>query len=475
MNLKNNPILNADSYKISHFGFMENETTEIFSYIENRKGGEYPVTLFFGLQYFLKEYMQTPITMEMVDQAEIFLKAHGEPFNRPGWEYIVNNLDGKIPLEVRAVEEGTLVPEGNVMVTFVNTDPNCAWVTSYFETAFLRAVWYPSTVATRSFFMKQMILKYLNETGDPNLIPFKLIDFSARGVSSFESAMLGGAAHLVNFSGTDNISGIICSMEYYNSKEVTGFSIPASEHSVTTAWGKDNEEQFFSHAIDVYGGPGKLISLVADSYDLENAIKIIGTKLKQKILDNGCTIVVRPDSGKPSEIVLYTVQELEKYFGTTYNNKGYKVLHDSVRVIQGDGITLQSIKQILSTLKEFGYSADNVTFGSGGYLLQQLNRDTQRFAMKASSVVVNHERRDICKTPKTDMTKKSKSGRLMYVANISIVNGEPMFSNRSVNTITADQFDRHLHVDLMKTVYKNGEVVKEYDFDQVRINVAKSL
>lgn len=477
-NLRNNLILSlVDSYKTSHFGFMEDGTTEIFSYIENRQGGEYEKTMFFGLQYFLKEYMQTPITMEMVDQAEKFLTAHGEPFNRIGWEYIVRTLKGKIPLEVRAVREGVIVPEGNAMVTFVNTDPNCAWVTSYFETAFLRAVWYPSTVATRSFYMKRLILKYLDETGDPSSIGFKLIDFGSRGVSSLESSMLGGAAHLVNFSGTDNISGIICSMQYYNEEKVTGFSIPASEHSVTTARGKNGEEKFFSDAIDTYGGPGKLISLVADSYDLENAIKIIGTNLKQKILDNGCTIVVRPDSGEPSEMVLYTVQELEKYFGATTNKLGYKVLHPSVRVIQGDGITLRSVEQILCTLKEFKYSADNVAFGSGGYLLQQLNRDTQRFAMKASSVVVNGERRDICKTPKTDMTKKSKSGRLMYVADIIPTSdgGVPLYSYKLTRTIKVEDFDKNLYIDLMPVVYRNGEILKEYTFDDVRHNAIASV
>jgi nicotinamide phosphoribosyltransferase len=466
-NLRNNLILNlVDSYKTSHFGFMETGTTEIFSYIESRAGSEYKETLFFGLQYFLKEYMQTPITMEMVDQAEKFLTAHGEPFNRTGWEYIVNNLKGKIPLQVRAVPEGTIVTEGNVLVTFVNTDPNCAWVTGYFETAFLRAVWYPSTVATRSFNIKRTISSYLQRTGSIESLPFKMIDFGARGVSSLESSMLGGAAHLVNFLGTDNISGIICSMDYYYSKEVTGFSIPASEHSVTTAWGKNREADFFSNAIDVYGGPGKLISLVADSYSLENAIKIIGTTLKQKIIDNGCTIVVRPDSGDPASMVLVTVRLLDQYFGCNKNAAGYNVLHNSVRVIQGDGITIESIKEILDLLEKNGYSADNVTFGCGGYLLQQLNRDTQRFAMKASSVVVGGDRRNICKTPKTDMSKQSKSGRLAYVK----------FIGQDIKrTITVEQFDPTIHEDLMETVYRDGEILKVYTFDEVRANATKSL
>lgn len=458
-NLTNNVILNVDSYKVSHFGFMEPGTTKIFSYIESRKGGEYQTSKFFGLQYFLKKYMTTPITIDMIDQAEKILTAHGEPFNRKGWEHILSKHNGYLPLRIRAVKEGAIVPEGNVLVTVENTDPDCAWLSSYFETPLLRAAWYGTTVATRSMHLRNIISRYLHDTGNPDLIDFKLIDFGARGVSSKESAEISGMAHLTNFLGTDNIVGILASMEYYNSSEVTGYSIPASEHSVTTAYGADREKEFISHAIDTYGGPNKLISLVGDSYDLMNFIKILGTDLKQKIIDNGCTIVVRPDSGNPVEVVLETLQELEKYFGCTVNEKGFKVLHNSVRVIQGDGITANTVANILETMTANGFSADNITFGCGGYLLQQLNRDTLRFAMKASYTEVNGESRDVYKCPKTDLSKSSKRGRLTLIKRNDLI-----ITINENELVSSDQ-------EMLTTVYENGKLVKEYSFAEVRNTV----
>lgn len=455
-NLVDNVLLNVDSYKVSHFGFMEPGTTKIFSYIEARKGGDYPVAKFFGLQYFLKKYFLTPITQEMIDEAEIILLAHGEPFNRAGWQYILDHRQGKLPLRIRSVKEGTCVPEGNVLVTVENTDIKCAWLSSYFETPLLRAAWYGTTVATRSMIFRDSILKALEETGDPSLINFKLIDFGARGVSSKESSEISGMAHLLNFLGTDNIVGILASMQYYNTKTVTGFSIPASEHSVTTAYGEHREAEFISHAIDIYGGEGKLISLVADSYDTKEFIKILGTKLKEKIINNGCTIVVRPDSGDPAEMVLTVIRELEKYFGSTVNAKGFTVLHPAVRVIQGDGINIPMVHSILFNLRIHRYSADNVTFGCGGYLLQQLNRDTLRFAMKASYTEVNDESRDVFKMPKTDPSKASKRGRITLVerdGNFATIQEKDMLSTDK---------------ELLNTIYEDGELLIDLNFNDIR-------
>lgn len=413
--LTDNIILNTDSYKLSHFGFEEPGTTKMVSYIEARTGGEYDETIFFGLQYFLKKYMQTRITMTMVDQAEKIVLAHGLPFNRNGWKYIVKQRGGRIPLRIKAVKEGTLVPTGNALVVIENTDPNCAWVTSYFETAILRAVWYGTTVATRAFEFRKLIKCFLEETGDPTEIDYKFIDFGSRGASSKESSEIAGAAHQISFAGTDNIVGILAAMEYYNASEVPSHSIPASEHTVTIAWGRDREKEFFENAIKVYGGPGKMFANVCDSYSFENALRIWGSELKDALLESGSTVVIRPDSGVPVEQVMLAVKTLEEYFGSTVNDKGYKLLNPAVRVIQGDGVNLDSVREILETLKAEGYSASNVTFGCGGYLLQDLTRDTLRFAMKGSYVEVNGESREIRKTVETDPTKASKAGNLMLV------------------------------------------------------------
>lgn len=253
MTIKNiNPILNVDSYKSSHFLQYPEGIEYIYSYIESR-GGKWDKTLFFGLQAFMKEYLSQPVTKMDVDRAERFMKAHGEPFNREGWDLLISRYNGYLPIKIEAVKEGTMVPVGNALVSVINTDPDFAWIVSYVETALLRAVWYPTTVATQSKMIKNLILRYLEETGDPAGINFKLHDFGARGVSSFESAVIGGMAHLVNFMGTDTISGIIGAQEYYNmGEEMVGFSIPASEHSTMTILGRDGEVTQMKRMLDQF-------------------------------------------------------------------------------------------------------------------------------------------------------------------------------------------------------------------------------
>lgn len=460
MNTLNNAILNTDSYKTSHFKFMDAGTTKQFSYIEARTGGEYERAVFFNLQPYLKNNLTTRITMEMIDQAERFLTAHGLPFNREGWEYIVNELDGKLPLRIKAAPEGTIIPEGNVMVTVENTDPNCAWVTSYVETALLRAVWYGTTVATRSYMFNRLIKRYLDETGDPAQLPFKFVDFGARGASSKESSEIAGAAHLINFMSTDNIVGILASMENYNTDEVTGFSIPASEHTVTLSWGEDREKEFFENAVDVnLGAEGAMVSVVSDTYDFNKALDMWGS-LKDKIVKSGGTVVVRPDSGDPTEMVMLALERLEEYFGAEKNEKGYKVLNPAVRIIQGDGVDLEKVEEILETAKMAGFSADNITFGCGGFLLQNLTRDTLRFAMKGSYVEVNGESRAVRKTTITDPTKASKAGRLTLVKRWGCR-----------DFVTIQEEDKLItDKEILELVYENGEMVREWTFEEVRSN-----
>jgi nicotinamide phosphoribosyltransferase len=455
--LTENLILNTDSYKLSHFGFEEPGTTKMVSYIEARDGGEYDETIFFGLQYFIRKYMETRVTRSMVDQAEKIISAHGLPFNREGWDYIVDKLGGRLPLRIRAVKEGTLVPTGNVLATIENTDENCAWVVSYFETALLRAVWYGTTVATRAFKFRQLINRYLEETGDPTLLAYKFIDFGSRGASSKESSEIAGAAHQASFAGTDNIVGILAAMEYYNCDEVPSHSIPASEHTVTISWGKDREKEFFQNALKVYGGEGNMVSIVSDTYSMENALKIWGEDLKEEVLAMGGTVVVRPDSGNPTEQVLNAVTTLDGYYGSTTNEKGYRVLHPSVRVIQGDGISLDQVEEILETLKSKGYSADNVTFGCGGYLLQDLTRDTCRFAMKGCLAEVNGEVRKIQKTVETDPTKASKAGDITLVKN--------MYDKfATIEKSKMVDYD----VDMLETVYNYGVSIRDQKFEDIR-------
>jgi nicotinamide phosphoribosyltransferase len=452
-------VLNSDSYKASHWLQYPPGTSHVFSYIESR-GGVHERTLFFGLQYILKEYFAKVVTADDVALAAEVCAAHGVPFNREGWLHIVNAHAGRLPVRIRAVPEGTLAPVQQVLLTIENTDPACAWLTSFLETALLR-VWYPTTVATNSWATKQLIARCLDKTGDPAGLPFKLHDFGARGVSSLESAMLGGMAHLVNFRGTDTMSALLGARVYYG-EPMAGFSIPAAEHSTITAWGRDGEAEAYRNMLRQFAKPGSLVAVVSDSYDLDHAVNALwGDELKQAVIDSGATVVIRPDSGDPTSIVLRTVQSLDKAYGADVNAKGYRVLRH-VRVIQGDGITRESIQSILAALESHGYSADNIAFGQGGALLQQVNRDTQRFAMKCSAVQVNGQWRDVFKDPATDPEKRSKAGRLTLLQN-----GAGFATVRIGSPTHAEQLERGWR-EALRTVFEDGQLLIDDSFADVR-------
>ena len=264
MSILNNIILNTDSYKASHWLQYPPNTETVFSYVESR-GGEYDKHVFFGLQIFLKEYLTKPITQEMIDEAEIFLAAHGEPFNKEGWEHILKEHNGYLPLRIKAVPEGMVLKTRNVLATIENTDPKCFWLPSYVETSTLRAIWYGTTVATNSWSIKQVIREYMEKTADSlDGLPFMLHDFGARGVSSMESAGIGGSAHLVNFMGTDTITGALYAMNYYSATDVPvfdetsmpAFSVPAAEHSSITTWGKEREVDAYRNMLKQFGEDG---------------------------------------------------------------------------------------------------------------------------------------------------------------------------------------------------------------------------
>ena len=452
--LTRNLLLNSDSYKYSQYDQYPPGTEYVYSYIESR-GGEWDATVFFGLQAFIKEYLTTPITMADVDQAEEVILAHGEPFYRKGWEYIVRELGGKIPLSIKAVPEGSIIPYKNVLAVIENTDPKCWFVTSFFETALLRAIWYPTTVATNSYESKKLILSWLEKTGDPALIDFKLHDFGARGVSSLESAGLGAAAHLINFMGTDTVAGLLYAREYYN-EPMAGFSIPAMEHSTVTSWGREHEVDSYRNMLKKHGKAGAPIAFVSDSYDIYEACKKWGTELKEDVLASGAVVVIRPDSGYPSDVVVKCLHILEKYYGAVTNSKGYKVLNN-VRVIQGDGIDHATINSILFCMEMAGYSADNVAFGQGGALLQQVNRDTMKFAMKCSAIKVKGEAawRPVFKDPVTDPGKASKRGR------VTLYRG-----NSGAYHSGVEDWEKTALVE----VYRDGELKREYTFAEVRAN-----
>lgn len=453
MSWLNNICWLSDSYKVSHWKQYPAGTKKVYSYFEPRAGAKFDKTVFFGLQYFLMEYLEGQVvTKDKIDEAEELFNSHfgGKVFHRTGWERILNKFGGRLPIEIKACPEGTIVDSSNVLMTVENTDPESFWLTNYLETLLVQ-VWYPSTVATQSRAMKQVLLSYLEKTGDPSLINFKLHDFGFRGVTCPEQAAIGGAAHLINFLGTDTVPGLVLAKRFYN-EFMAGFSIPASEHSTITSWLKEHEVDACRNMLEQY--PEGLVACVSDSYDIFNCCaNIWGGALKEQILARNGTLVVRPDSGYPPEIVVKVLDILGEKFGYTINSKNYKVLDPHVRVIQGDGIDFAMLDLILSAMEKSGWSADNVAFGSGGGLLQKLNRDTQKFAFKCSSALVGSTERDVFKQPITDSGKKSKSGRLKLV-------------NDGGNLITVASSDPR--DDVLQTVFKNGEVLNKQDFIQIR-------
>lgn len=456
----------ADSYKFSQYKQYRPNTESVFSYGEFRGSQKFTHSIMAGLSIFLQEFMARPVTMEEIDYAEELMLAHGEPFNRTGWEYIVKEHNGFLPLRIKAAPEGTLIPLSNALFTVENTDKNCHWLTSFKETVLLPAVWYPSAVATISFNIKQICAEFLKDTSDtPSDIDFMLNDFGFRGVNVNQGAGVGGVSHLMMFKGTDNIMALIYAREFYKCK-MAGFSIPAMEHSTVTSWEKDGEFDSFDNMINSYADFGiKKFACVIDSYDTFGAVKNywIDGGLLNKVKAKGACVVLRPDSGDPTKVPVEVIQMLLEHLkdDCTVNSKGYKVLPDYVRVIQGDGINQESIRTILQKLKDLKISASNIVFGMGGKLLQaEIDRDTMEAAMKCSSTTLsNAVEIDVYKQPKTDSKKNSKRGRVTLVRE----NGE--YKTIRESDITSNQEE------VLRVVYENGKLFNIETLDEIRARI----
>ena len=278
----------ADAYKQSHHKFYPPNTEYIYSYLEARGGkdNEYKDVVFFGLEYLLRKYFTGQfVTIEDVIEAKEYFRKffdRDDVFNYDGWMYIAEHHNGRLPIIIKAPKEGSVIPIRNILMSVENTDPKCAWLTNWVETELLH-LWYSCTVATISRECKKTILQWLIHNGTPESINYKLVDFGQRGVSSLESAGIGGAAHLVNFNTTDTLAGVDMIRHYYDSESIIGCSIPATEHSTIISWGTDKERAAYENVLDKY--PNGLVACVSDSYDILNACENIwGDELKNKIL-----------------------------------------------------------------------------------------------------------------------------------------------------------------------------------------------
>jgi len=499
---KDNIILATDSYKFSHWKQYPPGTEYVYSYFESRGCDRgWDEVVFFGLQYFLKRYLLgAVITREKIDEAEALCSEHfnGEGlFYKEGFEYILEKHGGKLPISIKAIPEGMVMPTRTALFTMVNTDPRCFWLTNFLETLLVQ-VWYPMTVCSNSRYQKLSIHEALEATGNdfwaiPGGSVFKLHDFGFRGVSSVESAALGGAAHLVNFLGTDTVAALLCTKRYYHSKQAAGNSIPASEHSTITSWGVEGEVDAMKNMLEKY--PTGIVACVSDSFDVFKACRDYwGSSLKDLIKgrisgDSWGRLVVRPDSGDPTETCVQILSILCEQFkeDVTVTATGHKLLPAYIRVIQGDGVDYESIPKILGTLKDAGYAAENMVFGSGGALLQKLNRDTFKCAFKCSEITVNGVARVVFKDPITDKGKASKKGRLTVQRAAETAknseedvykprqdeNGTPggegflhYTANGHYVTVASGRGDPEK--DLLVEVFRDGVLLKDWTLEEIR-------
>lgn len=451
-----NIILLTDSYKLTHHLQYDGNITKLYSYGEPRKGGKYKRVCFFGMQYIIQENFLQGVTNEMIQEAEeTCFETFGTTkyFNKAVWER-VRDL-GYLPIKIKAIPEGTVAEEDNVFFTMESTEPWFATSMSSQETVLLQT-WYPTSIATRSMYIKESIKPFFDKTSDIGdlVLPYAVLDFGFRGSTSVESAALGGAAYLLHFEGSDNEIANKLIRDYYGYKGRLK-SVYATEHSTATSFGKGRELEYLLHQLYTVE-TDKIVSIVIDSYDADNFIQnvVSNQEVVQKIKERTGRTVFRDDSGVPLRNMLKHSDMLSSTFGLDINNKGYKVIADNVGLLQADGNNENSIPELYEHYTKRGWSAENINCGTGGGLLQaDITRDTNRWAFKASYGERDGKQFDIQKSPASDMTKKSKSGMLKLHKT-----GKSYMTVSSSNN-TPEQFAGY--IDSLETVLENGEFKKD--------------
>lgn len=498
----------CDFYKVSHRPQYPQGTEFVYStwiprsnkYFPQAKkavafGSQHLVKKFF-IEYFNTHFFSRPKEEVVAEYQRVIYFTLVNPGNVAGVEdtasevakvdaeHIADLHDlGYLPVRVKAVKEGTLVPFRVPTLTIENTNKKFFWVTNYLETIMSNDLWLPSTSATIAYQYRQVLDAYAIETtGSTAGVEFQGHDFSMRGMGAFEASPASGAGHLLSFAGTDTVPAISYLEEYYNAnieKEIVGTSIPATEHSVMCAYGKTDEFELFKHLMtNVY--PNGLFSVVSDTWDFWKVVGEYLPQLKEEIMARDGKVVIRPDSGDPIKILCGDpesddalvrgglIEALWVIFGGTETEQGYKLLDEHIGAIYGDSITLERAEEICRQLKEKGFASTNVVFGIGSYTYQMNTRDTLGYAMKATHVVVNGEERMIMKDPKTDDgTKKSLTGKVIVKVNkegeLEVTDGldsstEEYYSSRGVNRL--------------ETIFEDGLLQRDESLADIRKRLA---
>lgn len=485
--MRNNftPMLLADFYKISHREQYPEGTENIYSTWTartSRKQGVNEVVAF-GFQSFIKEYLIEYFddyffskTKEEVVEEYVRIIKNTLGKSNVDTQHIEDLHDlGYLPIRIKAVKEGTLVPIRVPMLTIENTNPKFFWVTNFLETIMSCHLWQPTTSATIAYQYRMILDKYATETnGDLSGVQFQGHDFSMRGMSGLESSMLSGSGHLLSFTGTDSIPAIHYLEQYYNANiesELVGCSIPATEHSVMCTYGKEDEINAYKRLItEVY--PTGFASIVSDTWNLWEVLDKIIKPLKNEILNRDGRIVVRPDSGDPVLIVCGNpdgeteyerkgvVEILWDIFGGTITEKGFRQLDTHIGCIYGDAITIERCEEICKRLKAKGFASTNMVYGIGSYTYQYNTRDTFGFALKSTYAKVNGKERMLFKDPVTDNgVKKSQRGKVVV-------------SNKSGSIVYWDGFnevEEKLEKDnLLELVFEDGKLIRDESLSQIR-------
>jgi nicotinamide phosphoribosyltransferase len=480
------PILLKDFYKTDHRRQYPEGTEEVYSNLTPR-GSRIPginSVVVFGIQYFVQEYLIKQFNENFFwctkDKAIAAFKRRMD--NALGKDAVATKHMEDLwdlqylPLEIKALPEGSLCPMRIPLLTIRNTDPHFFWLTNDLETLLSCVLWHPITSATIAFEYRKMLDAFAKKTSDiPEFVQWQGHDFSMRGSASIEASMASGAAHLLSFTGTDTIPAIDFLETYYGAdsdKELIGGSVPATEHSVMCLGGDESEQETFERLITkIY--PSGIVSIVSDTWDYWKVIGEILPALKDKIMAREGRVVVRPDSGDPVLILCGddqsydilknkgTIEALWDLFGGTVNSKGYKQLDTHIGAIYGDSITLERCKEICERLERKGFASTNCVFGIGSFTYQYVTRDTFGFAMKATYGVVNGKPVNIFKNPKTDDgLKKSAKGLLRVNADFTLSEG--------VSTEEAE-------TGLLETVFLNGELVRFQTLNEIRTKLLSNV
>ncbi|KAI1316216.1 hypothetical protein EDD11_010326 [Mortierella claussenii] len=409
----------TDSYKVTHPRIYPS-AQKMVAYAEARQAYSKDPNdnriVVYGIRYIIENYIAKQWTEDDVIQAEYFFKTHNAgftnfPFPKDLFTKIVHEHNGYFPVRIEALPEG-FVAYPHVPVFQIFAEGEMSRLVTFLETL-LTMIWYPITVATLSRRAKDVIKAAYEKSVDENKfwsLDSRLHDFGFRGCTTIEQSVIGGTAHLLNFTGTDTMSAAFHAQFHLNRGEPVGNSIPASEHSVMMSF--KTEKEAMEAMIQQFGDG--VYACVMDSYDYQHALDVVLPEVAKFKVDRSAHgfLVIRPDSGDIVDAVLAGLRAADTVFGSDKNEKGYKVLR-GCGVIQGDGVRYESMSKILEAVLAEGFSADNVAFGMGGGLLQKLNRDTLSFATKLSHITYQDgTKRDVMKHPKSDSDKISLPGIL---------------------------------------------------------------